>query len=149
MRRFGKTVLLLVASFALLSACAPKNVGVLTVHDASKKVKTVYIWDADGSIDMKLLRGLRYEAEAQLAAGGYTVSKDPKSTEAYVKITVDDAQSGDNGFIKARLYVIEAGTQNIIYDKTCEVGSSDGGYPISDFVRCALAEFMAGTGGNG
>jgi len=136
-----------VVALVLLGACAPRNVGVLSMYDTSRQVKTVYVWDADGHIDLNLLRGLRYEAEAQLTAGGFTVSKDPNATEAYVKITVDDAAPGKNGFIKARLYIIEAGTQDIIYDKTCEVGPSPENYPIAEFVRCALAEFIAGPGG--
>lgn len=140
------SLLLTVLALLLLGSCAPRNVGVLKAHDTSRKIKTVYVWDADGHTDLSLLLGLKTEARSYLALNGFMVSKDPNTTEAYVKITVDDAEKGEDGFIKARLYIIGAADQKIIYDKYCDVGSDSPGYPAARFVDCALKEFAAGPG---
>lgn len=140
-------LLLVMLLLAVLSvaACAPKMTGLVSVNNVEKKVHTLYIWDADGHTDLALLRGLKAEATRQLVAGGYIVSSDPNATAAYVKITVDDAVKDKGGFIRARLYIVDAMDQGIIYDKICEAGSGGDGYPTDRFIGCALSEFM-GTG---
>lgn len=145
--RISTRLLLVMSLSALLfaAACAPKVTGLVSVNNAAKKVHTLYIWDADGHTDLLLLRGLKAEATRQLVAGGYIVSSDPNATAAYVKITVDDAVKDKGGFIRGRLYVVDAMDQGIIYDKTCDAGSGGDGYPMDKFIGCALSEFM-GTG---
>ncbi len=138
-------LILAVITMLFLSSCAPKSVGVLKVHDMSRKIKTVYVWDADGHTDLSLLIGLKTEAQSYLGMNGFVVSKDPNTTDAYVKMTVDDAVKGEDGFIKARLYIVAAADQKIIYDKSCDVGSDSQGYPAARFVDCALAEFAGNT----
>lgn len=144
------TAILLALSALLLVtvvACSPKVTGRLDAFNKDKKVKVLYVWDADGHTDLSLLRGLKDETARQLAAGGYVVSTNPNATGAYVKITVDDAVPGDDGYIRARLYIVDSTDPVIVYDKTCEARSGGEGYPIASFVGCALSEFVSGARG--
>lgn len=144
-----KTNALVALSISLLiviSACAPRVAGRLSVNDVNKKVHTLYIWDADGHTDLALLRGLKAEAGKQLSAAGYTVATDPDVAQAYVKVTVDDAMKEGSPSIMGRLYIVDSADQSIIYDKTCEARSGKEGYPFESFIGCALSEFVGATG---
>ena len=131
-----------------VASCAPKVAGHLAVNNMEKKVHTLYIWDVDGHTDLALLRGLKAEAGKQLSAAGYTVTTGPNATQAYVKITVDDAIKEGSPSIMGRLYIVDSTDQTIIYDKTCEARSGKEGYPFDSFIGCALSEF-AGAAGKG
>jgi hypothetical protein len=112
-------------------------------------IKTVYLWDADGHIDLTLLRGLKAQAAKVLKSKGLIVTDNPSATDAYVKITVEDANREDASgitFIKARLYVISAADNSTLYDKTAETKVTGGkdeapAYPVEDEVRKLLSDY--------
>jgi hypothetical protein len=117
-------------------------------------IKTVYLWDADGHTDLTLLRGLKAQAARELRAKGLIVSDNPTATDAYVKITVIDANRDDaagTSFIKARLYTISAVDNQTLYDKTAEARAKGAkeeapAYPIEEEVRELLSEYPAAGG---
>lgn len=114
-------------------------------------IKTVYMWDADGHIDLSLLRGLKAAASKEFRAKGILVSDNPSATEAYVKITVVDANRDDTTgttFVKAHLYVISAADNQTLYDKTAETHIKWGrdeapAYPVEEEVRKLLSDYPA------
>ena len=114
-------------------------------------IKTVYLWDADGHIDLSLLRGLKSAASKELRAKGILVSDNPSATDAYVKITVVDANRDDatgTTFVNARLYVISAADNSTMYDKTAETKVTDGkdeapAYPVEDEIKKLLSDYPA------
>lgn len=114
-------------------------------------IKTVYLWDADGHIDLSLLRGLKAAEAKELRAKGILVSDNPSATDAYVKITVVNANRDDatgTTFVNARLYVISAADNSTLYDKTAETRIKWGkdeapSYPVEEEVRKLLSDYPA------
>ena len=151
MRHLLKGLALLLAVFALASCAGEKNA---VVEGRMKHIKSLYVWDADGATDIALLNGLKAETMAYLGSRGFTMSADPEKTDAYVKITVYDAErNADKGksYLNARLYILDASDNTIIYDSTSDESASGGGfegpeYPVRDFVEDALRDFMRDTG---
>ena len=139
----------------LLSGCAMQDGSMkpLVTADAAK-VKTVYVWDADGYTDMNLLRELKTEAQRQLKEKGLLISDNAASTDAYVKITVIDGKRDADtkrSFIKARLYALGSMTGELIYDKTAEATAKGGKqfegpeYPVRDEVKELLSDWPKAT----
>ena len=143
-----KGALALAAALILVAAVSCAHVRAVK-RPAAAAVKTVYLWDADGYTDASLLTALKLVTARYLKSGGFTVTGDPYATDAYVKITVIDAApaaDGSAGYIEARLYVVDARDNAVIFDRTCRVSAPDGGakgpeYPVAAFVRCALKGF--------
>lgn len=135
-----------------MGACAHAEKAV--VSQGLSGIKTVYLWDADGHTDLSLLRGLKAQAARELRAKGLIVSDNPTATDAYVKITVVDANREDASgisFINARLYVLSAIDNSILYDKTAETrakGAKEEApeYPVDAETRALLNEYPAAGG---
>ena len=138
--------------FLFLGACAHGEKAV--VSKGLTGIKTVYLWDADGHTDLTLLRGLKAAASKELRAKGILVSENPSATDAYVKITVVDANRDDateTTFVNARLYVINAADNSVLYDKTAETSAKGAKeeappYPVDAEVRELLSEYPAAGG---
>lgn len=135
----------------LLSGCASQSQAMkpLVTADAAK-VKTVYVWDADGNSDINLLRALKAEAQRQLKEKGLLISDNAASTDAYVKITVlDGSRDADTkrSFVRARLYALGSMTGELVYDKTAEASAKGGKrfeapeYPVRDEVKELLSNW--------
>ena len=132
-----------------MGACAHAEKA--SVSPGLSGIKTVYLWDADGHIDLSLLRGLKAAASKELRAKGILVSDNPSATEAYVKITVVDANRDDatgTTYVMAHLYVISAADNSTLYDKTAETrikwGKEDAPpYPVEEEVRKLLSDYPA------
>ena len=146
--RYILKLFVLVVAVAALSACAGTADNV--AKHSAKPVKTIYVWDADRHTDIALLTGLKGEAGAYLRSKGFMLSADPAVTDAYLKISVTDAyRDADKGrsYIKARLYILDATDNSVIYDRTYEADASGGGvdgpeYPIRKFIEEAMREFV-------
>jgi len=138
----SKKFVVLIALLVLLASCAAN--GPHETKPASPRVNTVYIWDADGHIDLALLRGLKAEAGSYMKSKGIAVSDNPEATESYLKITVIDAtkdEDSGHAYINARLYILNASDSSIIYDRTFEA-KGKGDYPIGKFVEGALKDYF-------
>ena len=148
--------LLLAAVFLVFTACAStgpaaKPAESTTAPEKLAKIKVVYLWDADGHIDLSLLRALKAEEARVLKDKGLSVSDNPDATDAYVKITVlEGGRDADKGksYLKARLYVVDASDQSVAYDRTAEAGASGGGdngpeYPVGSVVSALLKDYPA------
>jgi hypothetical protein len=133
-------------------ACAHTEKAV--VSQGLSSIKTVYLWDADGHTDLSLLRGLKAHAARELRAKGLIVSDNPTATDAYVKVTVIDANREDASgitFIKARLYVISAADNSTLYDKTAEMKTTGGkeeapAYPVDVEAKELLSDYPSAGG---
>jgi len=151
MRNISSFLLVLLALTAL-SSCAGNESAV--VEGRTEHIKSLYVWEADGATDIGLLNALKGETMSYLNSKGFTISADPDKTDAYVKISVYDAErSGDKGrsYMRARLYILDASDNTIIYDTTNDAGASGGGfdgpeYPVRDFVEDALRDFVRSAG---
>jgi len=114
-------------------------------------IKTVYLWDADGHIDLNLLRGLKAAAAKELKAKGILVTDNASATDAYVKVTVIDASRNEDAgttFVKARLYIITAADNLTLYDKTAQTGvkwnkEDAPAYPVEEEVKKLLSDYPA------
>lgn len=135
----------------LLSGCASQSTAMkpLVTADAAK-VKTVYVWDADGNSDINLLRALKAEAQRQLREKGLLISDNAASTDAYVKITVlDGSRNADTKktFVIARLYALGSMTGELMYDKTAQATAKGGKqfeapeYPVREEVKELLSDW--------
>ncbi len=156
-RKFLLVSLLLAPVFFGLTACATTATAPstrpaeTTAPEKLAKIKVVYLWDADGHIDLSLLRALKDEAAKDMKDKGLSVSDNPDATDAYVKITVlEGSRDADKGksFLKARLYVVDGSDQSVVYDRTAEASASGGGdngpdYPVADVVRALLKDYPA------
>lgn len=144
-----KRLLYVAMLFLFIGGCAHGESAVVSKGLAG--IKTVYIWDADGHIDLTLLRGLKAQAARELRAKGLIVSDNATATDAYVKITVIDANRDDASgisFINARLYVVSAADNSILFDKTAEtrakgVKEEAPPYPVDAEARELLSEYPA------
>ncbi|MBI5695375.1 MAG: hypothetical protein HZC51_06490 [Nitrospirae bacterium] len=132
------TLVALMTFATLMAGCAAQSAEKTTAPPPP--VHSVYIWDADGHIDLTLLRGLKAAAADYFRMRGVTVTDDASATGAYVKISVNDADA-EKGFVDARLYVLSAADNSMIYDRTYRAESGNG-YPIDKFVRGALGGFF-------
>jgi len=141
------SLFLVFLTIAVFSACAHSEPPKLVARTLSR-IHTVYVWDADGHIDLALLRGLKAEAGKKMREYGYIVTGDPGAAEAFVKVTVVDAKrDADNktAFVKARLYIIDSSESAIVYDKTAEARATGGGDDGPEYpVAAVVADLISG-----
>jgi len=152
MRKLVVAAGILLISLASLSSCASNEATV--VEGREKQIKALFVWDADGATDFTLLNNLKGETMMYLRRKGFAISADPDKTDAYVKITVFDATRDPDkkrSYIKARLYIIDAADNSVMYDRTYDASAYGGGfdgpeYPVVDFVEGVLGDFARLSG---
>jgi hypothetical protein len=96
------------------------------------------------------LTALKSGAADRLVRGGYSISTDPNATAAYFKITLYDATkaNGSDGYIKGRVFIIEATGRKVVYDVTAEArGGVKAGYPLDMFLDEAMGPLVGLPGG--
>jgi hypothetical protein len=127
-----------------VAGCASQEAARKGPAPGAHQVNSVYIWDADGHTDLTLLRDLKAEAAIFMKTMGKAVSDDPEATDAFIKITVLDASKDEDSgrtSVKARLYILDARDNNVIYDTTYKARGK-GDYPARGFVKGALEDFV-------